>query len=71
MTDHIEALQRIQQLLGCAYGLTVSLHEDDPPCPKKAVQIVVLHDGDGQHEVRLCAEHLAVIEMHTKPREEP
>lgn len=58
----------IQKLIGCSWGRTISLPDDRVPCPERAVQIVVLHEGPKEYEVRLCPRHLVVVNQRTDPR---
>ena len=59
-----------QALLGCAWGRTVHTPDDADACPRQAVQIVVVHDGDAAIELRLCARHVERLSRETTPRED-
>lgn len=51
----------VEALLGCSWGRTIGTADDFDPCPEQAVRIVVLHAGDKQREVRMCAAHVARV----------
>jgi len=57
-------------LLECDWGKTVALQSDTDLCPGRAVQDVMLHGLAGQHIVRLCEKHYAVILRETDPHQE-
>lgn len=62
-------IQMLHSLLGCAWGHTLAIPDDMEPCIAQAVQIVVLHDGDDEQAVKLCAKHVALITELTDPHE--
>ncbi len=59
----------IQSLLGCTWGRTVHTPDDAEPCPRQAVQIVVVHDGGASVDLRLCTRHVGRLSQETMPRE--
>jgi hypothetical protein len=59
----------VQALLGCAWGRTVSTPDDTERCPRRAVQIVVLHNGDASLDLKLCNQHVTRLSRETTPRE--
>lgn len=60
----------VQELLGCAWGRHIALPDDREPCPEQAVQIVVLHDGPEERELKLCARHRDLVLAETTPHTE-
>lgn len=60
----------VWKLIGCHWGSLLSTPKDRDKCPRGADQIVVLHHGEVEMEVRLCAEHFTVVQHETTPRGE-
>lgn len=63
---------QIRRLIGCAWGYDIVAPADMEPCTEDADQIVILHDGDRQVPVKLCAKHIALVnEMTDEHKEQP
>lgn len=60
----------MHHLIGCDWGYTISTSDDDAPCLQRAARRFVLHDGDQEYEVQLCAEHGVRFEVETDPHKE-
>ena len=62
----------LQELLGCAWGHgRISTADDPDPCPRQAVEIVVLHDGpEREWTLKLCADHCERVLAETTPHAE-
>jgi hypothetical protein len=61
----------IQELLGCQWGRGIARADDLEPCSQRAVQIVVLHQGEHQVSLKLCARHRDIVLEESTPRGEP
>lgn len=79
MRDEDEELQsaikllgdrRGRALLGCEWGMAIWTIEDSTLCKRQARQIVVIHNGEHQVELKLCASHAECAIAATKPHEE-
>lgn len=59
----------IQALLGCSWGRRggISSRDDVEPCLERAAQIVVIHHGADEVEVRLCERHRDRVLSETTP----
>lgn len=56
--------QMAHRLIGCDWGRSIWTADDKHPCPKRAVQRVVLYDqGLPYVMVQACDEHLRLIEQ--------
>ena len=61
----------LQELLGCAWGHgRISTVDDPDPCPRQAVEIVVLHGPERQWTLKLCADHCERVLAATTPHAE-
>lgn len=59
----------LHELLGCAWGRTISTADDPKLCDEKAAQIVVLHNPENGREqaFKLCAKHRDRVLAETTP----
>lgn len=60
----------LQDLLGCVWGRFISTEDDSDVCGERAEQIVVLHDGDRECALKLCAKHRDRVFAETTPHED-
>lgn len=62
----------VKALIGCDWGTTIALTEDEPECKEQATQRVVLHDPGSPwtQMVQVCDFHAAALDYHTDPHKE-
>jgi hypothetical protein len=60
----------VQELLGCQWGRSISRRglPGAEPCEQRAVQIVVLHEGEHAVPFKLCAKHRDIVLSESTPR---
>lgn len=61
--------ERGRAMLGCDWGTKLGVLEDFQVCPRQARARFVLHSADGERDIKVCAEHAAVVERMTDPHE--
>ena len=69
LTDDLIMAGLVGAMLGCEWGRRISdPREIAPACTERAVQSVVLHEGEVEAHYKLCAKHRDLVLKATDPR---